>query len=308
MAKMQQTSTIMMTGKLVLLLLLLAGPVSAFPNALRIVGGEPTTNSNYSFFVTNTALGCGGTLVHDDMVLTAAHCVNLGGFGKGNMVVGLFKYSDMGKATKYKAVRSIPHPQYQESNNKNDIALMKLDKPVTGITPVVWANSSSLPVKDTPATVMGYGVVKNFPGYTSDVLRKVTFKTVGDDICEMQYGTQAFFRDEMFCAGALNKAGKDACQGDSGGPLVDDATNVQYGVVSFGRGCAQHNFVGVYARVGNYDSFIRDTICTCSANKPSYCDSSKYAGKTIDDCGKPFKVSRESDPSKLFLPEHKSTF
>lgn len=60
----------------------------------------------------------------------------------------------------------------------------------------------------------------------------------------------------MICAG-LTQGGKDACQGDSGGPLV--VNSVQVGVVSWGIGCAQAGYPGVYASVPNLRSWISST-------------------------------------------------
>lgn len=85
-------------------------------------------------------------------------------------------------------------------------------------------------------------------------LRKVTVPVVARSTCQSEYGTSAVTTN-MFCAG-LAAGGKDSCSGDSGGPIIDTATGVLIGLVSWGQGCAEAGFAGVYARVGNYVNYI----------------------------------------------------
>jgi len=73
--------------------------------------------------------------------------------------------------------------------------------------------------------------------------------------CRSQYSTIGLgVTDQMFCAG-ITAGGKDSCQGDSGGPIIT-ASKQLVGIVSWGEGCAQPNFPGVYSRIGALTSFI----------------------------------------------------
>lgn len=75
--------------------------------------------------------------------------------------------------------------------------------------------------------------------------------------CQSEYGT-ADVTDNMFCAG-LAAGGKDSCSGDSGGPIVNSA-GVLVGLVSWGQGCAEAGFAGVYNRLGNYVAFVNANL------------------------------------------------
>uniref|UniRef100_A0A3Q1EUP0 trypsin n=1 Tax=Acanthochromis polyacanthus TaxID=80966 RepID=A0A3Q1EUP0_9TELE len=96
-------------------------------------------------------------------------------------------------------------------------------------------------------------------------LQEVNVPIVTNSDCSNSYGG---ITDNMICAG-LTEGGKDSCQGDSGGPLVskNDSIWVLAGVVSFGNGCAEPNFPGVYARVSQYQSWINSFIAT---NRPGF--------------------------------------
>ena len=86
------------------------------------------------------------------------------------------------------------------------------------------------------------------------VLRQVVLPIVSDQVCQETYER---LTDNMLCAGT-RECGKDSCQGDSGGPLVCKQGDkwLQYGIVSFGYGCAQPNTPGVYTNVANLLSWI----------------------------------------------------
>lgn len=151
-----------------------------------------------------------------------------------------------------------------------DFMVMQLDSPVTGITPVKLNSDPNYPVDNQVLTVVGFGVTT--PGGSEpNVLRKVNVNYVNPTTCNNDYGGQ-LTPSLMLCAGEPN-GGKDSCQGDSGGPILDE-NNVQVGVVSFGDGCAQRGYPGVYSRISGGLDWINQQICTYSSNPPSSCQNS----------------------------------
>jgi len=105
---------------------------------------------------------------------------------------------------------------------------------------------------------MGWGTLRE-NGSASDTLQEVDLPLVSQASCNQAY--QGAITDNMLCAG-FTVGGKDSCQGDSGGPLLYQNNGVweQVGIVSFGNGCAQAGFPGVYTRVANYDSWIKEFV------------------------------------------------
>jgi len=91
------------------------------------------------------------------------------------------------------------------------------------------------------------------------VLRQVVLPIISQDDCRaIHYFYNYWLTDNMLCAG-YTEGGRDTCQGDSGGPLVCKRGNRwwQHGIVSFGRGCAERNFPGVYSNVVEYLPWIK---------------------------------------------------
>uniref|UniRef100_A0A1B0EXX5 Vitamin K-dependent protein C n=1 Tax=Phlebotomus papatasi TaxID=29031 RepID=A0A1B0EXX5_PHLPP len=103
--------------------------------------------------------------------------------------------------------------------------------------------------------VSGWGLTNKSSERVSNELLAVNVPTVSYKKCQKIYKKIRNVTPRMFCAG-YNEGAKDTCEGDSGGPLVKD--RVQYGIVSWGYGCAIKGFPGVYARVASVRNWIRN--------------------------------------------------
>ncbi|CAF0790987.1 unnamed protein product [Brachionus calyciflorus] len=223
---------------------------------MRIVGGvEAVANSwPWQVFLTDGATMCGGTLINEQWILTAAHCIS------GNPTKAYLGAHDLSKTSSSSGIsvsKIIGHPSYNTDTLKNDIALMKLEKPVTfndKIQPACLpANNYAQPGR--VAMVTGWGKVGDYAG-TASTLRQVAVPIRSSTECSF-FGLSS----TQFCAG-YNYAGtvRDSCQGDSGGPLVtkEGSNYVLAGVVSFGgQSCDGY---GVYTNVRSYVDWIQKTI------------------------------------------------
>jgi len=100
----------------------------------------------------------------------------------------------------------------------------------------------------------------------------VQLNYVTDEDCDAMYEYESISENEM-CASGVDK---DSCNGDSGGPLYDSENEKLVGVVSWGYGCAQEEYPGVYAQVGSQMDWILSVICPMHGEPvPDYC--SHYA-------------------------------
>uniref|UniRef100_A0A673HBQ5 Trypsin-like n=1 Tax=Sinocyclocheilus rhinocerous TaxID=307959 RepID=A0A673HBQ5_9TELE len=163
----------------------------------------------------------------------------------------------------------INHPDYYDPTHDNDIALLKLSSSVTFtnyIRPVCLAAAGSKYAAGTETWVTGWGALQS-GGSSPDKLQEVMIPVVSSSDCDDAYG--GGITSNMICAGLLNEGGKDSCQGDSGGPLVtrNGSLWIQSGVVSFGIGCADPRYPGVYARISQYQDWITSTI---GSNLPGF--------------------------------------
>ncbi|KAM7412443.1 hypothetical protein PAMA_020026 [Pampus argenteus] len=232
----------------------------------RIVGGvlEKLGGSPWQVLIRRSdGYGfCGGTLVSDRWVVSAAHCfdetadhITIGDYDKQRM--------DPGEQL-IKIQQVVVHPHFHSFTFDSDIALLYLARPIVrgptaipACLPDIYL-SKYLLKENNHGTVTGWGTT-HYLGRSSRFLRKVALPVVSYRDCTMS--TEQVITDNMFCAGYL-EASIDACSGDSGGPFVVNYRGTWFltGVVSWGEKCAARGKYGVYTRLGNFLSWIRDTM------------------------------------------------
>ncbi|XP_036806718.1 trypsin-like isoform X2 [Oncorhynchus mykiss] len=229
----------------------------------RIVGGyAPAPNSIKYIVSLQTTKGqhfCGGSLVHKYWVLTAAHC-NIGS-DQMMIVAGDYSLSMFEGTEQYsKPHRIIPHPLYNKTTNNADIMLIKLRVPMVMGS---YVSLAPLPRQGTGVMagrvcrVSGWGYTSLGGGQIPSTLRTVKLPIVSSARCNSSESFNGNITSNMICAG-YNAGGKDACKGDSGGPLVCEGR--VYGVVSWGNGCGDAKFPGVYTAVSKFRRWVDRTI------------------------------------------------
>ncbi|XP_050721230.1 ovochymase-2-like isoform X1 [Eriocheir sinensis] len=246
--------------------------------ASRIVGGEETTLHEYPWQVALVSKSgnrpyCGGSIISNQWILTAAHCVDRNTVSDTDIVIGEHDWSTSSdtSATERKSLsQAIRHPSYSSQALDNDIALLQLAEPITfpsnnKIAPVCLATPDNL-YEAVQATITGWGTLKS-GGSQPYKLNEVTVPTMTNAACKATGYDDDEITANMICAG-VSEGGKDSCQGDSGGPMVTGSGSMQQiGVVSWGYGCADQRYPGVYTRVSNYVSWIEGKIAgsqTCT--------------------------------------------
>ena len=208
---------------------------------------------------------CGGTLVGNRYVISAAHCfidyddLNIQSYNYVKVTLGATKLIAYQKLRRIKVPATyVLHPEYAGRRTKraNDIAVLTMKSEVS-LCEFPHIKPACLPLQSSffsfigkSAVASGWGVLYEGGRAQSDHLQEVTLKIYGKQNCDKY---NYMITESNFCAGDLNGR-KDACQGDSGGPLVakdknnNDAMTL-VGVTSFGKGCGRPGYPGLYADV-----------------------------------------------------------
>uniref|UniRef100_A0A3B3VHJ5 Coagulation factor IX n=1 Tax=Poecilia latipinna TaxID=48699 RepID=A0A3B3VHJ5_9TELE len=234
----------------------------------RIVGGRSVAPGEIPWQVLfrpkpSGRLFCGGSILSERWVITAAHCLRE---AAGSFSVRVGEHNTEiteGREKDYEVLEEQPHPRYNATLNiyNHDIALLYLKEPISfsaTVRPICigpMAFIEDLVKQPSPATVSGWGRTR-FMGITSNILQKVEVPLVDQTECKKSSNER--ITPVMFCAGFYDVA-KDACQGDSGGPHAKSYRDTWFltGIVSWGEECAKEGKYGVYTRVSVYYSWIK---------------------------------------------------
>ncbi len=248
----------------------------------KVVGGQNAGQYEYKFLA---GLGykngvvknpeehfCGGSLIKQDWILTAAHCLY---DDDGNPLTtnDIFTFLNVWQLDnpnpemeRYNVTQIIKHTGYDDFTNDNDIALLRISGK-SNLNPITLPaqNDESLLVVGKKCTVAGWGATNNSGTQYPTIQQKVELEVISNTTCNQSSWYNGEVLQSMICAGYA--AGqKDACYGDSGGPLfvMEGGDTTQIGVVSWGYGCAEAKQPGVYTKVSNYITWINNNIAAAT--------------------------------------------
>ncbi|XP_063709042.1 ovochymase-2-like, partial [Culicoides brevitarsis] len=271
-----------------------------FPHAAAIGWTDPDTNS--------IKWGCGGSLITEDVILTASHCT----MNREKQAPDVVRLGDLNiesdhedtDAQQFKVHSIIRHPDFKL--RYHDIALIKLDRRVNitnFVMPACLWDKFELP-RDVELEACGYGQTE-FMGPISPVLIKVVVTEVGKDECQSYYDDDRKLRNGLdgrihLCANDKTGHQMDTCDGDSGGPLEMKLLNYDLkvpflvGVTAFGKVCG-FDSPAVYTRVSAYMEWIKKFVPEVESD-PLKCSQQYMEYRQIVN-----RIGNNFDPQKPLL-------